>query len=218
MPGLDFTLPTGWGVPLATVAAVFDKTGAAATVDYRDPSSPFRIQATLGEWRTTTGGDGPRPSLAVSIVEGTLHDEDKGACDLAGFEIGISASNAEPSEVLNPGPLSELQQAGLIDAIASHLQSLGLRCVAATLVGFDGRTTVHGVLGSGTSPADRNSFAAFWAPRTACEAAGAIAVLQTRAAARAVARVITSADGHSHAFAVHGLSVDDPVCLIGRLA
>jgi hypothetical protein len=151
----------------------------------------------------------------VSITEGTLLDDDKGPSDLAGLEIGIGMTDAEPNEVLNPGRLSELQQAGLVDAIASHLRAIGIHCVAATLVVLDGRATVHGVLGR--AQADPNSLAAFWAPRDVCEAAGSIATVQTLAAARAVTRLITIPGGHPLAFHVHAVSIDDAVCVLGRL-
>jgi hypothetical protein len=157
------------------------------------------------------------PRLALTIAAGTLHDEDKGESDLAGLEIGVGVSDAEPCEVLNPDLLSELQQAGVADAVASHLQSLGIQCVPANLVLLDGAATLHGVLGTSTLSAARHAPAAFWAPHAACEAAGGIAALQTLAAARALTRVVTITGSHPLAFAVHGSSIDDVVCLIGRL-
>jgi hypothetical protein len=96
-----------------------------AAFDYRDPSAPFRIAATLGEWRTWADPPGA-VRLAVRIAHGTLFDDDKGPVDLAGLEVGLGPPGAEPT-VCNPGTLTELQQAGIVDAVARHLRTLGVR-------------------------------------------------------------------------------------------
>ena len=95
-------------------------------VSYRDPSSPFRVEATLTELQMTDGQPEQAPVATLTIGSGTLHDADKGAFPLDGLALTLRVTNGrmEPEAVLNPGVLSEFQQEGLLDAVSSYLNDI----------------------------------------------------------------------------------------------
>ncbi len=95
-----------------------------AAVFYQEPGAPFRVELLLGSWQIS---DSQSP-VRITIASGVLHDTDKGPFVLDGIQLSVSLSPAagvEPLEVLNPGVLSELQQAGLLDAVATTLTNSG---------------------------------------------------------------------------------------------
>ncbi len=95
-------------------------------VSYRDPSSPFRVEATLTELQMTDGQPEQAPVATLTIGSGTLHDADKGAFPLDGLALTLRVTNGrmEPEVVLNPGVLSEFQQEGLLDAVSRYLNDI----------------------------------------------------------------------------------------------
>lgn len=98
-----------------------------AAVAYRDPSSPFTIDLTLGSWEAI-GSAGPRGAIEITIAAGILRDADKGTFPLAGVVLRMrAASTVEPLAVVNPGALSELQQIGILDAVSTHLNTRAMQ-------------------------------------------------------------------------------------------
>jgi hypothetical protein len=101
-------------------------------VSYQDDSSPFRIDATLGRWQIAEGGEGNR--IEITIATGTLRDIDKGNFPLAGVVLTLLVDGQMiPVEVVNPGPLSELQQEGLLDAVSTYLNAPAIHYAIATV-------------------------------------------------------------------------------------
>jgi hypothetical protein len=96
------------------------------TVSYRDPASLFAIEATLTESSTEDGGTGGTAVMTLTIGLGTLHDADKGPFAIDGLRLTLRVTRGrlEPVAVLNPGSLSEFQQAGLLDAISNFLNRM----------------------------------------------------------------------------------------------
>jgi hypothetical protein len=107
-------------------------------VQVSGPSSPFTIQATLGAWKASTGGSAQLLNVQIPVVSGTLADQDKGSFDLSGIvlsydlslemlsqpnslSLSLSIPTLSAVQVLQPGPLSELQQVGLLAGVASYL-------------------------------------------------------------------------------------------------
>lgn len=90
-------------------------------ITHRDESSPFTIDATLGGWRMVEGEPG---LVQITIASGTLLDADKGEFSLAGVVITIRLhlGGVDPKAVVNPGDLSEFQQAGLLDAVSTAVR------------------------------------------------------------------------------------------------
>ena len=105
-------LPDPFALPLAVV--------------YRDPSSPFAIEATVTAWQTDDGGPGQAALVTLTIGSGTLHDADKGRFPIDGLAVTMRVTHGrmEPDAVLNPGVLSEFQQEGLLDAVSSFLNDV----------------------------------------------------------------------------------------------
>jgi hypothetical protein len=105
-----------------TACAALSATGFQfpQAVSYQDGSSPFRIDATLGQRQIAEGGSGN--SVDITVASGTLRDSDKGNFQLAGVVLTtLVAGEMTPMAVVNPGPLSELQQEGLLDAVSTYL-------------------------------------------------------------------------------------------------
>jgi hypothetical protein len=127
--------PDGLGVALN--GALNRAFGAAPflfpqAIRYQDGSSPFRIDATLGRWQIAEGGEGNR--IEISIATGTLRDIDKGNFPLAGVVLTLLVNGQMiPGVVVNPGPLSELQQEGLLDAVSTYLNAPTIRYAIATV-------------------------------------------------------------------------------------
>ena len=49
------------------------------TIRYQDGSSPFNVEATLGEWCISEGAEGDAGNcVEITIASGTLRDVDKG--------------------------------------------------------------------------------------------------------------------------------------------
>ena len=96
------------------------------TVSYRDPSSPFAVEATVTAWQTDEGEPGQAAVIKLTIGSGTLHDADKGRFPLDGLALTmrVTSGRMEPEAVLNPGVLSEFQQEGLLDAVSSYLNDI----------------------------------------------------------------------------------------------
>jgi len=93
--------------------------GVPGAITHQEPDAPFRIELSLGDWHVADPGN----RLDITVASGFLHDIDKGSYPLDGIRLSLSwkGANVEPVEVLNPGALSELQQAGLMDAAATAL-------------------------------------------------------------------------------------------------
>ena len=86
---------------------------------------PVRIDLTITAWRREPVS-GDAPSLTLTIGAGTLHDADKGSFPLDGMELSmrVTGGRLEPLAVLDPGALTEFQQDGLLDAIATYLNGV----------------------------------------------------------------------------------------------
>jgi hypothetical protein len=101
-------------------------------VCYQGDSSPFRIDATLGRWQIDESGAGNR--IEITIASGTLRDIDKGIFLLSGMIVTLPvAGQMTPAAVVNPGPLSELQQEGLLDAVGTYLNAPAIHYAIATV-------------------------------------------------------------------------------------
>lgn len=109
-------------------------------VSCQDPGSPFSITAQLGAWQVSTGSTAQFLDVSIPIVSGVLDDTDKGPFPLAGISVTMRVAlevlsqgggmslrfnlqAVTPIEVVNPGNLSDLQQVGLLDAIAGYLSA-----------------------------------------------------------------------------------------------
>jgi hypothetical protein len=104
----------------------------APAVRYQDDSSPFRIDATMGDWQIAERGEGNR--IEITITSGTLRDIDKGNFSLSGVVLTLRVDGQMiPGAVVNPGPLSELQQEGLLDAAGTYLNAPAVRYQIATV-------------------------------------------------------------------------------------
>lgn len=104
----------------------------AETIRYQDDSSPFLIDAILGQWQIAEGGQGNR--IEIDIASGTLRDIDKGNFPLAGVALTLLVEGQMISgAMIDPGPLSELQQVGLIDAVCTYLNSPAIRYAILTV-------------------------------------------------------------------------------------
>jgi hypothetical protein len=131
--GLGFALNAALNTALnqATTGTPFQFPQA---VCYQDDSSPFSIDATLGRWQIAEGREGNR--IEITIASGTLRDIDKGIFYLSGIVLIVLVDGEmTPVAVVNPGPLSELQQEGLLDAVGTYLNAPAIRYAIAT-VGF----------------------------------------------------------------------------------
>lgn len=95
------------------------------TVSHRDLSGLFAIETTVVAWREDHPGTSR--DVALTLGAGTLHDADKGAFPLDGLELifRVVEGRAEPMAVRNPGPLSEVQQEVLLDAVGTALAAAG---------------------------------------------------------------------------------------------
>lgn len=96
------------------------------TLSYRDPSSPFVIEATVIAGHVDDRGPGQWSSMTLTIGAGSLHDADKGTFPLNDLELAMRVADGriEPIAVRNPGVLSEFQQDGLLDAVTSALNDI----------------------------------------------------------------------------------------------
>jgi hypothetical protein len=82
---------------------------------------PFSIEATLSEWLVSAH------EIRIPIAAGALIDLDKGWFSLSGLGVKLRAEGwMVPIGMVAPGDLSELQQAVVVDAIASYLNQPGL--------------------------------------------------------------------------------------------
>jgi hypothetical protein len=107
---------------------------SADAVHYQDPSSPFTIDATLGELEVSEGPAGRHAGVKLTIDAGMLKDADKGVFPLAGVVLSIRvAGQMEPVAVVTRHTLSELQQVGLLDAVCTYLNDPGTRYAIDTL-------------------------------------------------------------------------------------
>jgi hypothetical protein len=97
------------------------------SVSHRDPSGLFAIETTVVAWREDRGDAADVGAITLTLGAGTLHDADKGAFGLDGLELAMRVANGriEPTRVLAPGVLSELQQEALLDAVSSALNAGG---------------------------------------------------------------------------------------------
>lgn len=103
-------------------------------VCYRDASSPFTIDATLGQWQIAGSGSGEITGVNITVASGILEDADKGAFPLSGLVLTMRvALRMEPVAVVNPGVLSELQQVGLLDAVSTYLNDPAIHYAIATI-------------------------------------------------------------------------------------
>jgi hypothetical protein len=134
-------------------------------VSHQDDSSPFRIDATLGRWQIDESGSGNR--IEITIASGTLRDIDKGIFLLSGMIVTLLvAAEMTPAAVVNPGPLSELQQEGLLDAVGTYLNPPAIQYAIATVAlgsgGSENPATLPGLLvslqnGSGQNGSGQNA-------------------------------------------------------------
>jgi hypothetical protein len=136
-----------------------------SSVEYRDPSSPFTVDATLGECQIVPDGSGHLAGLNITIGRGVLQDVDKGSFPLSGTILNMRvALKLEPVEVLNPGPLSELQQIGLLDAVGAYLNDPPVQYTIAAVdlasAAPSKSVTLSGLLAVWT-PGDANAVAVF---------------------------------------------------------
>jgi hypothetical protein len=94
---------------------------------YRDPSGPFAIEATVTAWLDHPVESGQADLVTLILGPGTLHDDDRGAFPIEGLELTLRVADGrvEPMAVRNPSGLSEFQQDGLLDAVASALNAGG---------------------------------------------------------------------------------------------
>lgn len=84
-------------------------------------SSPFSIEATLGDWLVS------EDEIRITIAAGTLIDLDKGTFSLSGLGVKLRAEGSMVGiGMVSTGGLSELQQAVVVDAIACYLNQPGL--------------------------------------------------------------------------------------------
>lgn len=119
------------------------------TVSYHETEAPpFRVELILGDWRIP---DRPLSPVRITIASGVLHDTDKGSFPLDGIHLSVllAGPGVEPVEVLNPGPLSELQQAVLLDAVVTALTDSGAGALLQ-LVSVDAGQTTSGLLAQHT--------------------------------------------------------------------
>ena len=117
----------------------------AETIRYQDDSSPFHIDAILGRWQIAECGEGNR--IEITIASGTLRDIDKGNFPLAGVVLTLLVDGQMISgAMVNPGPLSELQQEGLLDAVSTYVNAPGIRYAIATVsLGSQAAVTLPGL-------------------------------------------------------------------------
>jgi hypothetical protein len=110
---VDSPPPTSHGVALPLAVTCSDQSGL------------FAIDLTITAWRREPVS-GDAPSLTLTIGAGTLHDADKGSFPLDGMELSmrVTGGRLEPLAVLDPGALTEFQQDGLLDAIATYLNGV----------------------------------------------------------------------------------------------
>lgn len=94
-------------------------------VIYCDDSGPFAIDLTVVAWRKEAAS-GQERSIVLTIGAGTLHDADKGSFPLDALEVSmrVASNRFEPLAILNPGPLTEFQQEGLLDAVCTYLNGV----------------------------------------------------------------------------------------------
>ena len=84
-------------------------------------SSPFSTEATFSEWVVS------EDEIRITIATGTLVDLDKGTFSLSGLGVKLRAEGSMVGiGMVSTGGLSELQQAVVVDAIASYLNQPGL--------------------------------------------------------------------------------------------
>lgn len=117
-----------------------------AAVSYQEPETPFRVELILGDWQIP---DHPlSPVVRITIASGVLHDTDKGAFPLDGLHLSVAfaGSGVEPVEVLNPGSLSELQQAVLLAAVVTALTDSGAAGVLLQIVSVEDSSQTIGLL------------------------------------------------------------------------
>jgi hypothetical protein len=102
------------------------------TIRHQDASSPFSVEATLAQWRIPEGDAGN--CIEITIASGTLRDIDKGIFSLSGIALTLLVDGRmTPVAVVNPGPLSELQQEGLLDAVGTYLNAPAVHYRIATV-------------------------------------------------------------------------------------
>lgn len=102
------------------------------TIRYQDGSSPFSVEATLGAWRIPEGDAGN--CIEITVASGTLRDIDRGTFPLSGIALTLLVDGQMiPGAVVNSGPLSELQQEGLLDAVSTYLNAPAIRYAIATV-------------------------------------------------------------------------------------
>lgn len=91
-------------------------------LSWHDPSGPFALEATVTDWQPAGR---TRPAGVVTLTLGTVtfDDADKGRYALVDVVLTLREEEGrlEPVALLTPGALSEFQQAGLLDAVASAL-------------------------------------------------------------------------------------------------
>jgi hypothetical protein len=125
------------------------------TLRYQDGSSPFSVEATLGQWCIAEGAAGN--CIEITIASGTLRDIDKGTFSLSGIALTFLVDGQiTPVAVVNPGPLSELQQEGLLDAVGTYLNAPAVHYRIATVSleprGTENSATIPSALGSARLP------------------------------------------------------------------
>ncbi len=109
-----------------------DPSGLPLAVSHRDPSGLFAIETTVVAWREAHSTSSRVRVVVLTLGGGTLRDADKGSLPLDGLTVAmhIADGRLEPGDVPEPGPLSELQQDALLDAVRTALDA-------------DGRLVVH---------------------------------------------------------------------------
>ena len=125
------------------------------TIRYQDGSSPFSVEATLGEWRIAESDAGN--CIEIMIASGTLRDIDKGTFSLSGIALTFLVDGQmTPVAVVNPGPLSELQREGVLDAVGTYLNAPAIHYRIATVSlgpgGAENSATLPSALGSARLP------------------------------------------------------------------
>ena len=113
-----------FSIPTAALRQALEPLRIPDAVSHQEPEAPFRVEMKLGDWQIP---DHPLSPVRITIASGVLHDTDKGAFPLDGLHLSVllAGSGVEPVEILNPGSLSELQQAVLLDALITALTDSG---------------------------------------------------------------------------------------------
>ena len=112
--------------PPETLRGVFPESLALPlTLTYRDSSGPFVLETTVTACHPLAGA-GPADAFTLTLGSGTLHDADKGRFALDGvvLTLRLTRGRFEPVALVTPGALSDFQQAGLLDAVASAFNHL----------------------------------------------------------------------------------------------